>query len=135
MGALIRNGVGYSNNGTGVLMRNGINYTGTYSGGGGGGNAQSLELDLIPNTFIDNGGVETSYNGWTSTDFIDISAYSTLYTIMLYDNFNAFYDANKTFISMFSTTSQVVIVPTGAVYARFSDPTSNMSSAKVFAEL
>ena len=67
------------------------------SGSGGGGNAQSLELDLKPNTFIDNGGVEVSYNGWTSTDFIDISAYSTIYTISLYERFNAFYDENKTF--------------------------------------
>ena len=134
MGALMRNGVGYSNNGTGVLMRNGINYTGTYSGGSG-GNAQSLEFELVPNTFIDNGGVEVSYNNWTSTNFIDISAYSKIYTIAAYDNFNAFYDANKTFISMFSTTSQVITVPTGAVYMRLSDPTATMDNVKVFAEL
>lgn len=73
MGALMRNGVGYSNNDTGVLMRNGINYTGTYSGGGG----SSFDTVLTE-------GQISSESAYTTASFSDISDYEYVF-IKCYD--------------------------------------------------
>ena len=101
----------------------------------GGGNAKSLSFDIIPDTYIDNGGAEKAAGGWSSTDYIDISGYTTLYVTSFYDTFNAFYDENKTWISMFRTESNIVTVPEGAVYARLSDPSNIVAQGKIFVEL
>lgn len=75
MGALMRNGVGYSNNGTGVLMRNGINYTGTYSGGGGG----------CFDTVLSAGQISTT-SSYVTASFNDISDYSYIFLKVYYED-------------------------------------------------
>ena len=134
MGALMRNGIGYSNNDTGVLMRNGINYTGKYSGGGG-GDYQSLDLDLIANTYIDGNGVEQTYNGWSSTDYLDIDGQSTIFVCGTTGQYNAWYDSSKQFIQSVTVGAGVLAVPSGAKYIRISDNTATMANVYVFDEV
>lgn len=135
MGALMRNGIGYSNNGTGVLMRNGINYTGTYSGGGG-GDYQSLDFDLVADTYINSSGVEQPYNGWSSSDYISVDGLTEIYVCGISGGYNAWYDSSQIFISVANISSgKALAVPTNAKYLRISDTTANMSTTKIFAEV
>lgn len=134
MGALMRNGVGYSNNDTGVLMRNGINYTGTYSGGGGGG-YESMALNLVSNVYIDGSGNEVAYNNWSATDYLDIGGQTTIYIAGTTSNYNAWYDDQKVFISQVNIGAGVLTVPSNAKYIRISDNTSTMDNTFVFKEV
>lgn len=135
MGALMRNGVGYSNNDTGVLMRNGINYTGTYSTGGG-GDYQSLELDLIADTYINSSGVEQPYNGWSSSDYVSVDGQTEIYVCGISGGYNAWYDSSKVVISTANISSgKALAVPANAKYLRISDTTANMSTTMILTEV
>ncbi len=96
------------------------------------------------------GGSIVKRNGWASTDYMDIRAYYALsYTLAAKDKAYAvsFFDADKTFISgvgvgegndshVYLTTQGSVIVPEGAVYARFLNTTNEakpMEDASVVA--
>lgn len=87
---------------------------------------------LVKNTYI-NRGSETSYNGWSSSDYIDVSGYKYLAgfdsVFMTYTNvYNAYYDINKNPISINNSSG---IIPEGAKFFRTSQSTSNMSSCYI----
>lgn len=107
--------------------------------GGAGGNYDEIPLTLIPDTYIDRStGAESPYNGWSSTDYIDVSSISDFY--MCADNassgqnYNAFYTENQVFISAFSMAGHITI-PATARYMRLSQTTSFMGIIKLFAEV
>lgn len=120
--------------------QNGDIVTGTSSGGGGTYYGwKSAAFVLVPNTYISStDGTEIAYNNWSSSDYIDISAFDTIKMAgtLTYSNagvYCAFYDTNKNFVAM-TPTSQAIVksVPSGAVYFRFSDTTAHMTTASLY---
>ena len=84
------------------------------SGGGCGGNYTDTAWDgtLIANTYIDvNTGSQVNYNGWSSTDFIDIGSATVLYRCgsMTNVNYNCFYNSSKARISSFGAGSATTV--------------------------
>lgn len=106
-------------------------------GGGGGGNYTDTLWDgtLIPNIYIETNGEETSYNGWSATDYLEIPNVSLIYRAghITSASYNAWYDENKTFISSFGTGS-IDTVPNNAKFVRYSHSTSSMAG-KFFTEV
>lgn len=85
---------------------------------------------LIANKYINKtNGQEVAYNGWSCTDFLEISGNtnSSLYrlNIIYLADYNAFYDSNKNFISGFGS-GYVDTIPNNAKYVRYSKTTANM---------
>lgn len=107
------------------------------NGGGGGGNYTDSLWDgtLIPDVYIERNGVETPYNGWSATDYLEIPNVSTIYRAgnITTANYNAWYDDTKTFISYFGGGS-VDTVPNNAKYVRYSYSTGVMVG-KFFTEV
>lgn len=102
--------------------------------GGSGGNATYTALDTwIANKYIsDTDGSEVSYNGWSATDFLDVSG-TSLTVVGLSGtsgqvSYNAFYDTTKAFISNFSFTTQIISIPSTAKYVRFSAPNGGITN-------
>ena len=92
---------------------------------------------LIPDIYIDNNsGAEVSYAGWSATDFLEVSGDSTVVvgtSSDTYNNYyNCFYDANKSYISYFSSSSRPVVIPQNARYVRFSSQTGTISPFSYF---
>ena len=56
----------------------------------------------IDNTYIKTTGEIINYNGWSSTDYIDISSNSGFLVKNQKDEYNAFYDESKKFVSKIS---------------------------------
>lgn len=105
------------------------------NGGGGGGNYTDTAWDgsLVSNIYIDkNNGREVSYNGWSATDYIDISGQTTVYRSgkIVGADYNAWYDSSKNFISGFGSGSADT-VPANAAFVRYSQSTSIMTG-KIF---
>lgn len=111
--------------------------------GGGGGEVEYLinPNTLVANTYISNhDGSEVTYNGWSSTPFIKVTAGETLkvaganYGII----YNGYYDDTKTFISNFSFPANVgyneFTVPSGVSYIRLSDNTNMMKNTMIWRE-
>jgi len=107
------------------------------NGGGGGGNYTDSLWDgtLIPNIYIERNGSETSYAGWSATDYLEIPNVSTIYRAgpITTASYNAWYDENKNFISFFGTGS-IDTVPSNAKYVRYSNTTNTMVG-KLFTEV
>ena len=85
---------------------------------------------LIANTYINGQGNAVSYNGWSATDFIEISDNTNeyIYRLGIIDkaSYNAWYDSNKTFISFFAANN-IDTIPANAKYVRYSGENANMS--------
>ena len=85
---------------------------------------------LIANTYINGQGNAVSYNGWSATDFIEISdnTNDNIYRLGIIDkaSYNAWYDSNKTFISFFAANN-IDTIPANAKYVRYSGENANMS--------
>lgn len=98
------------------------------------------KFDWISNEYIDNKtGEVLSYEKWHRTDYIDISTAESPLTFRVDGHidtglYNAFYDANKQFISSFKVNDDTlsVIVPDGTVYMRLS--CANYGTAELFAK-
>ena len=91
------------------------------------------DQSLIPNVYIDlNNGSEIAYNGWSATDYIDISDNTDgiVYRLGQIGGsvYNAFYDTNKNFISSFNGVGYNGgnTIPANAVYVRFSNTNTSM---------
>lgn len=91
------------------------------------------DYSLIPNVYIDQStGNEIAYNGWSATDFIDLSDITNgvVYRLGQISGsyYNAFYDTNKNFISSVSGVEHNGgnTIPANAVYVRFSNTNSAM---------
>ena len=92
--------------------------------------------DLIPNVYIKSDGSTEAYNGWSATDFIEVTAGETIYyksTANL--TYGCWYDSNKNYLSAvtFSQSNyNNITVPSGAAYFRTSGNTSNISYLTVW---
>lgn len=92
---------------------------------------------LIPNAYIrSSDGQQASYNGNSATDYLPcfmVKKFLTKIdaTITYYEN--AFYNANKEFISSFPVNVGIneISVPANAFYVRFSNKTENMATFSV----
>lgn len=96
-------------------------------------NGMEFPYTLIPNCYIDSKspGAEIPYNGWSATDYVDISGASTIKANPSFSSsgWNAFYDADKNWISAFSLSNgSDVNVPSNAKYIRVSNSTGAMNS-------
>lgn len=87
------------------------------------------------NVSRDNGSIVAN-SSYSHSDYIDISGYDKLTTRASMDSaFNAFYDANKQFISAFTIRNgvdNILIFPSNAVYMRVSSQTENFNASFVF---
>lgn len=103
-----------------------------------------LEKNQIANCYIDssNGSV-ISYEGWSATDFIEVTEGEVIHFAWGYsgyeNNYNAWYNSNKQFISNFSfgryaSGYRTVTVPTNAKYLRISNETSPMNVTQIWRE-
>lgn len=84
---------------------------------------------IVSTGYISNqDGTEQASADYSRSDYVDISQFSKLLTVALADGaFNAFYDANKSFISSFTVragTNQVITLPANTAYMRVSAVTS-----------
>lgn len=91
------------------------------------------DYSSVPNVYIDlNNGSEIAYNGWSATDFIDISSITdgVVYRLgqISVSVYNAFYDTNKNYISGFQGVGYNGgnTIPNNAVYVRFSTATGSL---------
>lgn len=108
-------------------------------GGGAGGNYSDDLFDgtLISNTYIDKtNGSLVPYNGWSSTDFIDVSKINDFYicgavAFSSDRDYNAWYDGDKNFISSLWLSSHIT-VPSTAKYVRISGKTDAITGTKMF---
>ena len=86
------------------------------------------------NVSRDNGSIVSS--SYLHSDYIDISQFPKLLTVSDYTgDFNAFYDANKTFISAFSIatgTDKIIEIPDGAMYMRVSASSTKYADTMKF---
>lgn len=90
-----------------------------------------LNLTVItPNTWISNeSGSINKYDGYSSTDYIPIGGFSTLFFVCISNgiykdvggNFGAYYDAEKHYISGFSGVALGIAVPPNAKYVKVSN--------------
>ena len=85
---------------------------------------------ITPNTWISNGtGSINKYDGYSSTDYIPIGGFSTLFFVCISNgiyndvggNFGAYYDAEKHYISGFAGVKLGRAVPENAKYVRVSN--------------
>lgn len=88
----------------------------------------TLPFTLVPNEYVvNNTGAFASYNGWSRTDYIDLSSVID-FTPSLGLNYSAFYDENKTYLKDVKFTSnQKVDVPDDAKYLCLSGTTTGMN--------
>ena len=84
-------------------------------------------FDWIDGEFVRQNGEIKAYSGWSRTPYLYCAGASQIefiYPNSQMSDYNAFYDANKVYISSFSPNSQnPVNVPSTAVYVMFSGPT------------
>lgn len=99
----------------------------TKSGEGGGNDSYKVIFPtVIPNTYIAISGAEASYNGWSSTDFIDLDGYAYIIFANNQDYWG-FYNSNKKYIGRVKLTDSKCQIPTNAKYVRISDVTASMN--------
>ena len=93
-------------------------------------------INGVGNVSRDDGTIVESNTGYSHSDYIDISGYDKLTTRANMDAaFNAFYDANRQFISAFTIRNgvdNILIFPSNAVYMRVSTQTENFNSSFIF---
>ena len=100
----------------------------------------------INNTYIATDGKLTNYNGWTSTDFIDISLYKSVIIANHSGKFNAIYNDSKQFVSGITFNNYLDNETIGKVgievayfttkdsykYLRLSQTSSLMNNVKIY---
>lgn len=103
-------------------------------------NSGIMKLHLVPNTYITGTGVEAYYNGWSSTDFVNVIPGGSLHvTAQNRLTYNAFYDENKTFITGGTFTIDIgynnITVPNNAYYCRISGKSEHMENVVVYTDV
>lgn len=103
-----------------------------------------LEKNQIANCYIDNSnGNVVSYSGWSATDFIEVTPGDIIHFAWGYssyeNNYNAWYDSNKQFLSnlnfgRWASGYRTATVPAGAKYLRISNETSPMDVTQLWIE-
>ena len=99
-------------------------------------NGSKVDLNIIDGEYSrSSDGRIVKYDGWSRTDYIDITGYTTLEYAYTGDNsrHNCFYDENKTFVTSFnieSTESGSVNVPANAKYFVVSATTAQITTFK-----
>ena len=97
----------------------------------------NIQINKETGVYINpNNGNTLNYAGWEASDYIDISlCKNIMYYTGVSSQYNAFYDASKTYISGFTMTAgflrnspRTVAVPTGAKYVRISNTTAGFAT-------
>ena len=84
---------------------------------------------VTKNTYIPHGsGVITSLNDFNSSDYIPVKG-NTNYRASGETQQGAYYDANKSYISGFNNTTDILLTPTNARYIRWTINNSNLNTA------
>lgn len=81
-------------------------------------NSDKIAFEVVNNSYVDHG-VITPYNGWDRTDYINLEHFKSVTAVSsAQSSYNAFYDAEKTYISGFTvyTTETAVNIPNNAKY-------------------
>lgn len=98
--------------------------------------------DDVTNVYIE-GSTETSYNGWSATDYIPVKS-NTLYLIKNYgvsNRYNAYYDSSKNPVKNSASLGSsynngegysIFLTPSNASYIRLSAATSNVTSLEIY---
>lgn len=98
--------------------------------------------DDVANVYIE-GSTETSYNGWSATDYIPVKS-NTLYLIKNYgvsNRYNAYYDSSKNPVKNSASLGSsynngegysIFLTPNDASYIRLSAATSNVTSLEIY---
>lgn len=97
-------------------------------------NVGELGFRLIFNSYISLSGVITTYNGWSRTDYINVSFFSELkFASTTQSAYNVFYDENKAKISSFTLINgtKTINVPSNACYMILSNSTAAMRATVV----
>lgn len=111
---------------------------GVETGSGGGTRIEYIKGTLIANKYIKTDGAEATYNNWSATDYIEVTAGEKINIAAKAENsYNAWYDANKSFLSNYRSSQGWIeqTVPTGAKYLRMSAETSNMAYLQIWRDL
>ena len=124
--------------GTGGITQDQDGYLVLSPTGGGGGGKYS---DIVPSSFVANEYVSNSngsfiaYNGWSRTDYIDVSDYAAIITSasnVSTSGYNCFYDSGHNYISNFYVYGNGefnrTVVPSNAHYVAFSNSDAGMAS-------
>lgn len=93
-----------------------------------------MSFDLIPNSYVSEDGVITSYNNWKRTDYTYIGDCGLLIAKTSESSrYNCFYDSSKTFIESFNvgTSDTKIVVPKNAEYVIFSNANAGMNNLTV----
>lgn len=118
-----------------MYMGNEVSVIGYGAGGGGGSGVENMDLNLTADVYIDNGtGAEVAYGGWSATDYLDIEDSNIYLSWSQSNNYNAFYDSSKNFLSSFTSNGGQLTIPVGAKYMRLSAETVNMNTLFIFKE-
>lgn len=84
----------------------------------------------IPNTYIESKGQQVNYNGWFSTDYIQIPEGATYVCYVNGSEWSAFYDNDKVFIARGGYG--LVAIPENAHYVRASNSNGYINTLKIF---
>lgn len=89
-------------------------------------NGKRINVNYIANGYIANGNLKVG-NRWVATDYIEIpkNLYIESDGTEEDNDYNAFYDENKVYISSFNTKGKYIKVPDNAKYMRLSTLNSN----------
>ena len=90
---------------------------------------------LIPNTYINKAdGSAVSYNGWSATDYLEVvgGKETVICQVSSNDEYNVFYDENKTFISKFYYADRPITIPQNAKYMRVSAHNQDISPTSYY---
>lgn len=107
-----------------------------------------VNLDIVtgikPNVYLNTTGAEVAYNGWSATDYIDVSSYSYIriytdseLTDRFIQNYCYWYDENKSMTQTLAfgvaagrleanETTAYIPIPEGSKYFRLSDASVNL---------
>lgn len=89
----------------------------------------AYEFTIVENEYVNTDGVDTSYDGWNRTDFVNCAGASKLVSTGTSGRWNFFYNAEKEVIGdKWEFTDGKVAVPPAACYFKLSASSSDMSN-------
>lgn len=87
-----------------------------------------LPFTVIKNAYIsESNGSKIGYNGWDMTDYVDVSGCAYIFTNVR-GQYNAWYKADKTFLSKANIQAEQTTVPSGAKYLRLSNTATQIAN-------
>lgn len=94
--------------------------------------------DLIEKRYIDGNGNQAYYNGWSCTDFINVTDYDAITIVATVgSDYNSFYDSSKGHIGNFSLVSgfNEIELSSNTAYIRLSNTDSAMEATAILSHI